>query len=315
MVYIGEALQTRLIDVAKRQLGAEGEALLRETARDVFDAPLHQLTYAQLPLLFSTIEHYAGEKLGAAPARLLAREIKTLVAASEAQIPEALVGSVSKQIGGMARALLEMSCARLDLELDLVTIEQLPELAAAVRVDAEVLFSRQSADALAEAVTRVQQLQPVQMLAQLTAIATRRLGIHGEITIRRLCRDRLEIEPEDLTIATLPLLARIIEQEGSTVIGAARVEPLIAAARQCLISPAETLRVKVIDLVSRMVGPAATSLLEDGCARRGLPFQSVEYEHLMWLTEVVRAETLPLVGKRRSDDLAKNIRALLTGRK
>jgi hypothetical protein len=99
------------------------------------------------------------------------------------------------------------------------------------------------------------------------------------------------------------------------MIGGARVAAFLAAARITLNSPNEQLRNRLVEMVTRRVGPAGRDFLHEICLEGGLPFQAIDYEHLMWLSETLRREAAPLAGKKGAEELARSVRGLLTGAK
>src|SRR5207253_11477108 len=96
-------------------------------------------------------------------------------------------------------------------------------------------------------------------------------------------------------------------------IGAERTGVFLGLAKQAVASPADPLRQKILELARRQIGPAGPDFLKRACTKNGLPFDAVDYEHIMWLAEVIRADAKPLVGQKGADELARGVRAFLTG--
>ncbi len=78
MVVLGTALQNRLLEVAKRELGPGGDSVLRTSAQHACDKPLDQLAYADLPALFAAVEQASATPAGDGPALALGEALDRL---------------------------------------------------------------------------------------------------------------------------------------------------------------------------------------------------------------------------------------------
>jgi hypothetical protein len=218
-------------------------------------------------------------------------------------------------VGSVAEPLLRSTCSSLGFLLETVDPSQLPELAEAMREATLALLGAETADALRVSVLESARTRPAALTPQILAVAREHLGDKGETIIQRLCREHLEIALDDLDAGSVRALAAAVERHGPAVIGAALAKGFSADMSRALVSPAEPLRQRIVTATRDVVGPLAPDFLNEVCAQRGLPFHAVDYEHLMWLAEVLRAETAPLAGKRAADGLARELRSFLTGRR
>jgi hypothetical protein len=176
------------------------------------------------------------------------------------------------------------------------------------------LLGEEVAGALATAVLGCGAIHPADLAPRVLALVHEHLGAEGVPQVRALSRDRLELELEELDAEGVSLLARVLETDGPAALGAARAAAFVQAARRSIASPAAELRGQVEELTRKYIGPVGGQFLQDVCERHGLPFRAVDYEHLMWLAEALRAEAAPFAGKQGAEELARGVRALLTGR-
>jgi hypothetical protein len=310
---IGNALQTRLLDAARRHFGPGGDTLLREAAQRVAGVPLEQVSYAQLPALFAAVETDAAPAAGREVAAAVAADLDQLAVDADAGLSGRLIGTVAKRLGPAAEPFLTTSCARLGIALDTVERSHLPDIAAMVRQDAGLLLGQEVAEQLAAAVEECRAARPPGLVDRVREIAALHAGASGEAALRDLCRRHLEVDLDELDVEGVRLLARAVERDGAAPLGAERVAAFLAAAREAATSPAEGMRAKVIELARDQIGPAGPQFVRRACAKHGLPFEAVDFEHVMWLAEVMRTEAAPLAGKRAADELARGIRGFLTG--
>lgn len=313
MVVIGTALQTRLLDTAKRQLGPGGESIVREAAQRAAELPLEQLSYAQLPALLTAIERDAPSVVGRDAAYGLAEDLDALHTDADAGLSGRMIGAVGKRLGPAAEPFLANVCGKLGVSLTGVDRAQLPQIAVAVKAEASVLLGEDTARALAAAVEESRSARPPGLVARIIDLARERAGAEGETFIREICHERLEISLDEVDIDGIALLARAVERDGPARIGAQRTAAFLALARPVLASPSEPLRLKMLELAKKKIGPAGPDFLKRACSKAGLPFEAVDYEHIMWMAEVVRTEATPLVGKKGADELAREVRNFLTG--
>jgi hypothetical protein len=312
MVFIGSNTQTRLLELAKRQFGPGGDVVLRDAARDTFNVPFEQVTFVQLPKVLSAVEHDAP-RVGARFAAALAVELDRLHAEADTDLLTRLERAIAKHVGRAAGPMVENVCGRLGFLPTTVNRERLPDVARLVQQDTVPLLGAEAARALAMDIVDSADASPAGLSRKIIDLSVDYLGQDGEAFIRRLCRERLEIHVEELNLAGVAMLARVVERHGAAMIGGARVAAFLASARIALSSPNESLRNKIVEMVMRRVGPAGRDFLDDICLAGGLPFQALDYEHLMWLSETLRREAAPLAGKKGAEELAKSVRGLLTG--
>jgi hypothetical protein len=314
MVMIGTALQSRLVDAARRELGPGGDTLLRETIERELGTSLDKLSYAQIPALLAAMEGSAAENAGQQRAAALAAELDRLHADADAGLSGRLIGAVGKRLGPAAEPFLTNVCTHLNVTLDAVDRGHLSDIARAVQREATPLLGDDTARALAEAVEGCRTARPPGLAARLREVARESLGNDGAGFLERLCHDRLEIDLEELDVDGVALLARAVERHGGAALGSTRTAAFVATVRRALVSPAESLRARLLELAKRRIGPAGGDFLKRACTKNGLPFESLDVEHLMWLAEAVRADATPLLGKKNADELARDVRAQLTGK-
>jgi hypothetical protein len=311
MVVIGTALHKRLLDAAREHLGADGELVLRETAERELNIPLEQVQYVQLGALVAAAERAAAPIAGRGSAFAMAADLDTLAADADAGLAGRLIGAVGKRLGPSAEPFLANICGRAGLVLDEIERGQLPRLAAAVRTEAAILLGEESAEAVAQAVQEAGEARPPGLVRRLLEIAREHAGAEGEPLVRDLCQ-RLEFELDEIPVAGIDPLARAVERDGPPRLGKLQTAAFMAAVQQAVVSPATGLRQKVVALTSREMGPAGPLFLKKATAKHGLPFDAVDFEHLMWLAEVIRAESAPIIGKSAADELAREVRGFLT---
>ncbi len=315
MVVIGTALQKRLLDTAKQHLGPGGDTILRDAAQSALAIPLEQVTYAQLPALINAAERVSAPAAGRDIAFAIASDLDTLARDAEVGLAGRLVGAVGKRLGPSAEPFLTNICSRLGFPLEEVERAQLPQIASAVRRDAGVLLGPETAEAVAVAVLEAGDARPPGLVSRVLEIAREHGGDAGEKLVRDLCHERLEFELDNIPVAGIGPLARAVERDGPPRLGTVQTAAFMAAVRVAMVSPADDLRAKIIALCNRQIGPAGPVFVKKATAKHGLPFDAVDFEHIMWLAEVLRAEAAPIVGKQGGDDLARGVRAFLTGEK
>lgn len=311
MVAIAIALQNRLLEAAKRQFGPHGEALLHETAERALGVPLEQVTYAQLPQLLSALQREAPLRVGRDGAYALARDLERLQSEAAADLCDRLTDAAGKLLGPAAKPFLATVCSRLGLGLTTIDHTHLQQLVAAVKQDAGVFLGPDSAQALAAAIGEAGAATSSSMASRVIEVATAHFGQEGERMVRELCRERLETELDDLGCHGITVLAQAAERDGPAHIGPLRMAAFLAAAREAMVAPGSGLRRKLVELTTQQIGPAGAIFVKKACAKNGLPFEAVGYEHLMWLAEVLRREAAPLVGEHDADDLARAVHNLL----
>lgn len=312
MVLIGAALQHRLVDAAKRHIGPEGESILRTAANQAFALPLEQITYDQLPELFSNVDQVMLGSHGREAGAALARAMEGLWLEITSDISGRLVASVAKHVGPTAEPLLRRVCDSLNLALDTIDETDLPSLATRLVAETEGLLGRDVATTLGDAVLQANRVRPPGMVKQIVALATEHLGTNGPELVREVCRQSLELELDHLQLDGVELLARAVERAPELKTRVSPAATFLAAAQLVITSPADSLRQKLSDMAARSLGPAGPDYLRERCRRGGLPFEAVDYEHVMWLAELIRSEMTSLVGKKEADRLAGDVRKLIT---
>jgi hypothetical protein len=315
MVYIGSAVQNRLFATAKRHLGSGGDAIVIAAAQDAFDRTVDRLTFAEIPHLLQNVEPLARTQVGEEAAHALAAALDQLPVESDAGLNERLVAALNKSVGAAAEPLLRAACARLDLSFEAIGPDTLPDLADALHEGAVPLFGGATATQIRAAALEACGTPSGRLTAQIVALARSHLGDGGDAIIERLCREHLQVALDDLDGAGVRRLAATVRELGPDVIGAAVTASFVAEAARALTSPADGLRRQVIEVTRAVIGPLAPEFLEEVCAQRGLPFHAVDYEHLMWLAETLRAEAEPFAGRDAADNLARSVRAFLTGKR
>lgn len=313
MVAIGSATQNRLLEAAKRHLGPTGDDFVRTAARQALGVPLDAAAYDQMPRLFTFLEQSGAALAGKEMANRLAASLYELQREADPGLSVRLVDLVNKHLGPAARPFLVNVCTSLKLSLESIDSEQLPKLATAVHEQGAPLLGEVLATALAQDVRQAASAKPAGLARKIVDIAVDHLGDEGASMITALCRHKLEVNVADLNCAGVGALAQVVEREGPELCGATRIAEFLVAARMSLASPAAPLRAKILDIARRAIGPVAEDFVREACQRGGLPFDAVDFEHLMWLAETMRAEGAALLGRKTGDDLARQIRGLLTG--
>jgi hypothetical protein len=314
MVFIGSGILSCLLAAAERSVGPGGESLLRTTSLQTLSKPVERLTFAELSVLLNAFDHTVRVQVGHEVARGLAVTLDLLQAEIDAGLSARLIGALFKRVGSVAEPLLRTACTSLGYQLETVHPSQLRVLAETLQATTAALLGREMADSLKAAVMDAEHRPPTDVAKQLFEAALQHLGDHTETVMRRLCREHLEIEVDELDAGSVQALARAVEQHGPAVIGATLATQFARETASLMVSPAESLRRRVIQITRDVVGPFAPQFLDEVCATHGLPFTAVDYEHLMWLAEVLRTETEPLAGKEAADGLSRQLRAVLTGR-
>lgn len=311
MVAIATSLQHRIIQAAEQHLGPSAEAFVREVCRNRLNTPFETLEYSQINALLRAIETDAGPVLGRRIADSLAEMLLQIRADIEAGIPGRLVGSVARVLGPAAEPFMRTVCAKMGITLDAVTRELLPAVARHAAAEVQPLLGSETAETLSHMIERVAHARPQGMVASVVDAAKRAMGQQGEQFIRELCRRKLEIELDDIEPDGLELLAQKVRAEAEGLIGSAGAQAFAQAVAAALVSPNVALRSKLIELARRFIGPAGEDFLRRSCRKMGMPWDAVDHEHLMWLAEVVRSESAPLIGKKQADEFARAVRGFL----
>lgn len=313
MVAIANGLQSRILDAAGKHLGPAASDFIRDLCHDRLKVPFEQIEYTHVTPLLRAIEVEAGPLLGRRTADAFADELLALARDVEAGIPGRLVGSAGRVLGPAADPFMRNVCRKLGIDLDMIDRTTLPLVAEAAEADARPLFGDETAEAIRHAIERGA-LRPAGLVTRVIDASTRHLGRGGEEFIRAMCRARLEIELEEIAPEGLPRLAEGVRTEAAALIGHAGAQEFARAVAAALVSPNTGLRARIVDLARKFVGPAGEDFLKRSCRRAGMPWEAVDVDHLMWLAEVVRAESAPIVGKKKADEFARSVRSILTGK-
>ncbi len=311
MVAIATSLQNRIIQAAEQHLGPSAEAFVREVCRNRLNTTFETLEYSQVNALLKAIELDAGSVLGRRIADSLAEMLLQIRADIEAGIPGRLVGSVARVLGPAAEPFMRNVCAKMGITLETVTRELLPAVARHAAQEAQPLLGGETAEALSHMIERVATARPQGLVASVVEAAKQAIGQQGEQFIRELCRRKLEIELDEIEPDGLELLAQKVRAEAEGLIGSAGAQAFAQAVAAALVSPNVALRAKLVEVARRFVGPAGEDFLRRSCRKMGMPWDAVDYEHLMWLAEVVRSESAPLIGKKQADEFARAVRGFL----
>jgi hypothetical protein len=311
MVELAIALQQRLLEAAKRELGPGGDALLRDIAQRSLGCPIEQISYVQLPALLTAIEREGPRAAGTASTAALAAELDRLRVHADADLGERLVRTMAQRLGPAAEPCLAYICSRLGLSLGHLDRTQLPLIAAVVEKDGSALLGPATARTVAAATEQARRMRPPGLVILLGEIAMEQAGPEGPRIVQEICRAHLSIELDEVDIEGIALLARAVERDGPERIGAARTAAFLSAMRHAVTDPGDALRARLLELATGHLGPAAPVFLKRVCAARGLPFEAVSYEHLMWLADVLQEEMAPVVGAGQAADFANGVRGLL----
>lgn len=312
MLAISGALQARLTAVAQQYLGPDGAALLEAAAHQATSQPFAKVTYTQLPGLLDAMGRGATAADQTAAAAL-GDALDQLRDDVEAGLGGRIIGLVGKRLGPAAEPFLRRVCEHLGMTLERIDRARLPALAQAVRADSVALVGEEVADAAAAAVLEAGGARPKGLPAEVLRCATEHLGASGESVVRRICRERVGVEVDEIDAIGLGVLAQAVRAEAPRLLAALHTEGFVLAARQAAANPASPLHAQVIATVSRHLGPAGAGFIQDVAAKHGLPWKSLEAEHLTWLAGVAQPEAEALMGKKGGEALARDLRALSVG--
>jgi hypothetical protein len=315
MVAIAAGLQSRILDAAAQHLGPSAGDFVREVCRRRLGTSFEAIEYSQLNALIRAIQADAGPLLGRRTADALADDILQLKADVDAGLSGRVVAAVGRVLGAAAEPFIRNVCAHLNLSLDAIDRAALPRLAQAAAAEALPLLGTETAEALQRAIERAATARPAAMVASIIGAANEHAGPGGERILRDLCRAKLEIDLDEIDPEGLAPLAEAIRTEAAAVIGTAGATAFAQAVAAAVASPNAALRARVVETARRFVGPAGEDFLRRSCRKMGMPWEAIDYEHMMWLAEVVRAESAPLIGKKSADEFARAVRMLLVGGK
>jgi hypothetical protein len=204
--------------------------------------------------------------------------------------------------------------AKLDVSLEQIDQADLARLIDAIEAEARAFIGDEAAESL------VASLRPLQSVPSTSGTATRirgfaraHAGPGGERILNEVCRETLGIDLKALSDDRLAELADGVRREAPRRIGAVRTSAFLEAARAAVTEPGAELRTSVFALVTRLLGPAGPILIEEACAKHGLPVDALTYEHLMWLAGALDAEASPSLQARDAAGLGDGLRAFLTG--
>ena len=313
MVTLSATAQKRLRDVTIRHFGATGEELLGRALSRITDAPLKTLAYSQVAPLVRAMEEEAAAFWASGQSTALAAALGRRLDGFEQELFDRLEARLRRYLGHAARDLLITVCNRNGLSREDIRRGQIEPLIDTVAHDVEGLFGEDGAAMVRDALLLGLSPQPHELTAAVDALAGEHLGPDGAKVLRELCHSHLEMELEDMDIGAVRRLAQVIERGGLELGSDARISAFETDARTVLSCGSRPLQARIKDFAIRAVGPAGPDLLRNAAARNGLPYEAIEPEHLMWLAEVLRTEVGKVMGKKSGDELARQLRALLTG--
>jgi hypothetical protein len=311
MVAIAAAVQTRILEAAERHLGPSADEIVRDVCLTRLGTPFDKLEYHQLGALVRAVQADAGAVLRQRT-EALAADIRQLQEDIEAGIPGRLVTSVARLLGPAAEPFMRNVCSRLGFVLETIDRPRLPEVAREAATEARPVFGEDTAEALKGAIERAASVRPAGMEASIVEAAGRHIGPKGEAFIRGLCRTRVEIDLDEIEPDGLGPLADAVAGDTSGVGAEESSAAFAQAVAAAIVSPNAALRAKILDTARKHIGPAAEDFMRRSCKKSGMPWDAIDLEHMMWLAEVVRAESAPLIGKKSADDFARTVRAFLT---
>jgi hypothetical protein len=85
----------------------------------------------------------------------------------------------------------------------------------------------------------------------------------------------------------------------------------LLAARTALHAPGAALRAQLVGVAGRSIGPVSEILVKRVCARQGIPFEALTYEHLNGLASTLAEEARPHIGAAAAEQLRERVVGLL----
>ncbi|MFN8558108.1 MAG: hypothetical protein U0531_12480 [Dehalococcoidia bacterium] len=286
---------------------------MREVCRTHLDTSFEMLEYVQLNPLVKAIQKEAQPMLGRRTADAIADDILLLRDQADDGMPGRVIGNVGRVMGAAAEPFMRNVCSKLGVPFDGVDRSTLTLVAESAEADATPLLGPDTAQAVRHAVERAS--KPAGMAGKIAEAARQHAGERGETFLRNLCHTRLEMDLEEIEPEGLRPLADAIRAEGADIIGVDGATAFAQAVVAAVLSPNEALHKKITETARRYIGPAGDDFLRKSCKKQGMPWDAVEMEHMMWLAEVVRAESAPLIGKKPADEFARTVRGFLVGGK
>ena len=311
MAVVAISQQVRILDAAGRCLGPHGEAIVREAAARLCGAAFETLSYGQIETLFDRLERDVPRDLGRDLAAALAGEIRRQCSPDGADLTEQLVETIAAYFGPSAERFLATMRSRLSGAPATLTAEHLPELAEVAEQATRNALGPESARELIALMRQAAPAQTPDPSPEVLRIAAAHAGDHGVAGMRAICRERLEVEIEEIRADGLALLLGAIEQDGGRAFLTRGMPSFVPAARAALHAPGAALRGQLIATVGRTIGPVSELLVKRVCARQGIPFDALTYEHLDGFATAVRDEVRAHVGEAAAEELRQRITALL----
>src|SRR3712207_6825217 len=120
MAVISIALHNRLLEIARCELGASGDHILRAAAQHACGVPLEQISYAQFGQLLIEVERAARPVVGTERAEALAGNIDGLRAVADRAFSRRVSESLGEHLGPAAVPFLSNTCSKLGLAPDAI---------------------------------------------------------------------------------------------------------------------------------------------------------------------------------------------------
>jgi hypothetical protein len=272
---------------------------------------LETLGYEQLDVLFERLERDLPHDLGRDLATELAAEIDRRCSPDAHDLTERLVEAVAVYFGPSAEQFLLTMRARLSGAPATLTMGHLPELAEIAERATSNALGPESAAELTELIRNVRPAQTADLAQEILRIATEQAGINGEAGIRAICRQRLEVELEEIAADGVAALLGAVEQDRGRAFLTRGLPSFVLAARTALHAPGAALRAQLVGVAGRSIGPVSEILVKRVCARQGIPFDALTYEHLNGLAGALADEARPHIGGAAAEELRGRVVALL----
>jgi hypothetical protein len=312
MAVVAVSQQVRILDAAGRCLGAQGEELIRTAAMRSFRTSFDNLSYDQLDILLDALQREVPAEMSRAVARRLVEEIDLQCSPDSVEISEQLIHVISTVYGPSAPQFLLNVHAEMGGAPDVLTATHLPEVAEIAARLTRVALGPQTAQELSEAIRGVAPSDQPNLPAEILRIAAEQAGVNGEAGMRDLCRTHLEIDIEELHQEGLALLTGAINQDGGRAFTTRSMAAFVAEAQTALHEHGQSLRRELVATAGRFLGPASDVVVRRICARQGIPFDALTYEHIGGLALALRDEAHQYVGRDVADELMQSVAALLT---
>lgn len=311
MVSLTPTTQSRLAELARHHLGNEWPAVFHQASVDAGAVGFDKLAYLEVPRFLVAIHHLSAALMGRETAARVLEVLRPLAGA--ASPPEDPVVALTAVLGPSASVIYTTLTAKAGVNPDDWSQEARQKLACAAQEHIAGLLGEPVAKQMAEVLDPPANIRS--MLPKGTVVrAVEALGEEVAVQVTALCKRELRRPLDDLDAAGVTDLIRVIGAEGARGFGEENAARFVATLRQAMGGASPRLQAQLVDLIAEYLGPMAREFLEDVCLQHGVPLTMLDFEHLMWLAEVLRAEAGALVGNADADRLARSVRALVTGR-